>query len=182
LRAKENLARYFDSAWEKGKVRILLNSSGTTRAINEGEFKFLIDEIASKFAGRVDLLLLNNRRNRKYFNMNALKVSQALSLEGFIALASTADSIITPHTSLVHIACAFNKYLISFFANSPETPHWAPLSGKKYKVIMPCKPDETMDDIKNLKDFDREAALGYAKEFIEESERLRAGNTAESYP
>ncbi|MDR1941890.1 MAG: hypothetical protein LBQ47_06160 [Endomicrobium sp.] len=174
LQADKKLASYFDAKWEKNKIRILFNSSGTTRTVNEKEFKFLIGEIGSRFSGKVDLLMLNNRRNRKYFNLDGIKVSQPLSLEGFIALTSTADIIITADTSLVHMACAFNKRLISFFANSPETAVWSALNDAKYKVMTPQSKSETFDDIKDLKGFDMDAVLRYVKEFIGELENLRA--------
>jgi len=161
VKANENLVRGFDAKWHAGKIRILLNSTGQTRVIDENDFKSLISKIKEKFSQYIDIIMLNNRRNKRFSN-EGIRFSDDLNLDEFIAFSATADIIITPDTSLVHLACAFGKRLISFYPDSGDMPQWLPLKEPRYKAII-----GKTGEIKNMS-IDINSALRYLSEFISE--------------
>ncbi|MDR2192693.1 MAG: hypothetical protein LBO62_07450 [Endomicrobium sp.] len=169
VKPDENLVSRFNSKWQKDKIRVLLNSTGQTRVLDKDGFNFLISKIKETYLKEIDLVMLNNRRNKR-FAKACVRFSDSLNLDEFIAFSSTADIIITPDTSLVHLACAFHKRLISFYPNTDDAPQWMPLKESRYKAIVSKK-----GEIKNMS-FDVNLALQYLSEFISEFKLQNAAN------
>jgi len=164
VKPDENLVRGFDAKWQKGKIRVLLNSTGQTRVIDKEDFKSLISKIKETFPQDIDVIMLNNRRNKRFAN-EGVRFSDDLNLDEFIAFTSTADIIVTPDTSLVHLACAFGKRLISFYPNTGDMPQWLPLKEPRYKAIIGKE-----GGIKDMP-IDINSALRYLSEFVTELKR-----------
>jgi ADP-heptose:LPS heptosyltransferase len=162
----EKPVRRFDAKWERGKIRVMLNSTGQTRVLDKNSFMFFISKIKEKFSNQADFIILNNRRNKRLSN-SGIRFSDDLNLEEFIAFTSTADIIITPDTSLVHLACAFGIRLISFYPNTDDMPQWLPLKDPRYKAIIAEK-----GEIKDVA-VDADLALNYLSQFISELSDLR---------
>lgn len=138
-----------DGFWQKNKIRVLLNTGGTSRRLNKEFFENIVKNISSKYRDEIDLKILNIQYNKQFFKLKEISVLPKMSNEEFIASVATSDIVITPETSLVHLAGAFDKYLISFYAEHGEQKLWLPYeNGKEYTFAELKSPE--LKDIKNI--------------------------------
>lgn len=73
------------------------------------------------------------------------------SIRNSAALIHCADLVVTPDTSIVHIACAFDKAQICVYRDHGELRLWRPLSDKAI-ALLPRPPSRHVDDV-DLKEF-----------------------------
>lgn len=72
---------------------------------------------------------------------NVVVMSPADSIKQTMAVASKVDLIITPDTSLVHLACAYSKPLVAVYASHREFyEHWKPINEAPTKVLFSSHP------------------------------------------
>ncbi len=68
------------------------------------------------------------------------------SIRDTAALICQADLVVTPDTSIVHIACAFDRPLICVYRQQAELSLWRPLSDKAI-ALLPLPPSRDVDDV-----------------------------------
>jgi ADP-heptose:LPS heptosyltransferase len=91
-------------------------------------------------------------------NVSVLPPSQSIS--EVIAVAKLADLIVTPDTSLVHIACAFSRPLIAVYASHPVFfKQWQPINTATTHIVF-------SKDLKTLNGYSSEELLRYCHEMI----------------
>ena len=115
---------------------ILLNHEGS----GEGKSLKDLDLVAiTELAGRLDpnIRIIMTPMERSYANLRALFQSTKNleikppqeTVKETMAIAAQVDLVITPDTSLVHLACAYSKPLIAIYASHNEFyEHWKPLN------------------------------------------------------
>lgn len=69
------------------------------------------------------------------------------------ALIHEADSVVTPDTSIVHIACAYDKPQICVYRDRTELALWRPFSGRAV-CLLPVSPSRDVNDL-DMNDFRR---------------------------
>lgn len=129
-------AIYADLLWQTNKTRVLLNCSGTFRHLDTSDFRKLIQQLVSQFANKADFLLLNTAQNQPFADIEGVRRAPFLNGPEFIACCASSDILITPDTSLVHLAGAFDKRLIAFYADTPDKGLWQPLNAQLQRAFI----------------------------------------------
>jgi ADP-heptose:LPS heptosyltransferase len=83
-------------------------------------------------------------------NSNVFYLPDVKSLSQLCALVSLADGVVTPDTSLVHIASAFDKNIIAFFRDDSldseqNSKQWAPISSNAQVILCTGKTNGYID-------------------------------------
>lgn len=128
----EKTSRY----WKRNKLKILLCPQGSKRQIPENELAELLNNsIPASLLDKIDIIVsytnTANEYTRKLRNLAPkieINLSPKTTLSEYISLISSADFVIAVDGGSLHIACAFQKPLLSFFAKSqPNMGTWEPL-------------------------------------------------------
>ncbi|KPN71997.1 glycosyltransferase family 9 protein [Neisseria sp. 83E34] len=123
------------------KYRILLAPQGSeaTRQIPPSELVALINRCNPADLQDVRFVLCNTNNSETYFEQLqelcsdniSLLLSPKTSLHQYLALVASADLIVCVDSGTVHLACAFKRPLLGFYANNPANiSKWHPLSYK----------------------------------------------------
>lgn len=121
--------------WQKNKLRILLCPQGSKRELPTAELATLLNQsISAEMAEKIQCILGYTPTASKYQQELKkqckidIQLSEKTSLEEYFALIQSADLVIAVDGGSLHLACAFKKPLLSFFANSePNLGQWQPL-------------------------------------------------------
>lgn len=127
---------YITEYWQENKFRLLLCPQGSKREIPAKELGELLNEsIPSELKSHIEIILSYTETAETYLknllvlypNLN-VKLSPKTTLSEYISLISSADFVIAVDGGSLHISCAFQKPLLSFFADSqPNLGTWEPL-------------------------------------------------------
>jgi ADP-heptose:LPS heptosyltransferase len=82
---------------------------------------------------------------------NVYAATSTRTIRDSAAILYHADLVVTPDTSIVHIACAFDKPQICVYRDRTELKLWRPMSDKAI-VLLPQSPSRHVDDV-NLAEF-----------------------------
>lgn len=132
---------YSQSFWQQNKIRILLCPQGSKRELPVTELAELLIKTGNNLQNTCDLskevcFLIGYTPTAPTYceNLNTIikeyniNVSRKTSLIEYIALIKSADIVIAVDGGSLHLACACEKPLLSFFANSrPNLDTWQPL-------------------------------------------------------
>lgn len=84
---------------------------------------------------------------------NVYSANHILTIRDSAALIHETDSVITPDTSIVHIACAYDKPQICVYRDQSELALWQPFS-RRAVCLLPVSPSRDVNDL-DMKDFRR---------------------------
>ncbi len=117
-------AQLAESYWHSTKkIRVLLNPQGSMREIPTDELANLLNHINPKYLDQISFLLTHTKSSEQYLQSlnTATKVQITISPQtdtlNYCALVSAADIVIAVDGGGVHMACAYGKPLLSFYAN-----------------------------------------------------------------
>ncbi|QLB41058.1 glycosyltransferase family 9 protein [Mannheimia pernigra] len=163
--------------WREKTFRILLSPYGSKRYIPVRELAELLNQSVTDNIEYIDIILSNTELAQEYYqnlqqycpHLN-IRLSPKQSLSEYISLVASADFVIAVDGGALHIACAFQKPLLSFFAKSmPNMGAWEPL-------LLPTTPHFrvlTKNDVgtnSNLtEDFEIDQAIIWFKNYLIEN-------------
>ena len=146
---------------------VLLNheGSGIHKRISNDDL-INICRIAHRVNPKIQVVMTPMRRSyHEIFDLlnqepNVTVLSPQDSIIPTVSIAQTADLIITPDTSLVHIACAFSRPLIAIYAKNTEFfTHWRPINAAETHIIFSAHP-------KTLEGYSSRKLANYAERMI----------------
>lgn len=134
LTTHKNYDLQVSDIWEKGKFRLLLCPYGSQRYIPSAELAQLLNESITENE-KIDIILSYTELSQKYYQEIkqycpdlTIRLAPEMSLAEYLSLVASADFVIAVDGGALHIACAFQKPLLSFFAKSiPNMGAWEPL-------------------------------------------------------
>ncbi|UOO82531.1 glycosyltransferase family 9 protein [Uruburuella testudinis] len=127
--------------WQQGKIRVLLAPQGSIcdRQIPPQELAQLLNRCDSESIETAQFLLCNARNSEAY--LAELKqycrvdievnLVPKTTLHQYLQLVASSDVVVCIDSGTVHVACAFNRPLLAFYANFPSNFRlWHPLPNK----------------------------------------------------
>lgn len=163
--------------WEKNKLRILFCPLGShwKRRIPENEYDQLLAKIDQQFLSKIDIKLGYSKFNERYLtncHMDQrtfpIQPTERTTVAQYLALVNSADIVFAVDSGTVHVACAFEKPLLAFYANCPANiARWYPYSKQSEKVkILISQGEETSSDM--TQNFALEEAVNWLNQAIVE--------------
>ncbi|MCQ5471326.1 lipopolysaccharide heptosyltransferase family protein [Pantoea brenneri] len=175
--------RHFLSPWKK----IIINAFAGTPERNFSQQQLLkIIKMINDNNREVKVIILDHRNEMVVPLPDNVVKNPFYTLHHVMALVKESDAVITPDTSIVHIAAAWKKPLIAVYKNSPNNNMWAPGYEKASHIIVH---DDKTSDVENiperiLNELIRRNLLGKREVNIQESVSvivLREPVSAQSY-
>jgi ADP-heptose:LPS heptosyltransferase len=149
------------------KIMILLNheGSGSSKRLKNDDL-IRIAELVLQIDPSIDILMTPLAHSYSFLcrllgQYNNVKIKEPQpDINQMLEAASAANLIITPDTSLVHIASAYNKPLIAVYAENNEFwEHWRPLNLAPTRVIFSKDP-------KTLSGYSSDSLLASVEEMV----------------
>ncbi|WP_439243122.1 glycosyltransferase family 9 protein [Lonepinella sp. BR2474] len=176
IQIPEKTPENITALWPAHKIRLLLCPQGSKRQIPPQELAtFLRKAISEDLCKKVQCLLSYTATANEYAQTLcqaapeiAIQCSPKTSLTEFFSLIASSDFVIAVDGGSLHLACAFNKPLISFFANcEPNLGQWTPLFNPNlaiphYRILT----KEKIAHSNNTKDFDMEDGINWFKTYL----------------
>lgn len=135
----------------KSKICVNISAGQTTRFWQKEQWKELISVLSQKKSGIILTFSPSDREIAEEIASvsSAVRLFPSRSISDVIALLKNVDLVISPDTSIVHIASAWNKPIVALFPNIGwNFSKFAPLS-ERQKVIMPEKTDAMIAEIES---------------------------------
>lgn len=138
LQAAETQFEQAAKFWTSGKIRILLAPQGSIydRQIPPKELAELLNRCDAVNMEKAQFLLCNTHNSeiylaelKQYCRADIdIKLMSKTTLHQYLQLVASADVVICVDSGTVHLACAFNRPLLAFYANFPSNfSLWHPL-------------------------------------------------------
>lgn len=114
------------------KINILLNPQGSNRQLDPKELLTLLQQINTRYRDKIALFVTNIAGCEQYESLFAesqlnIQFAPKVDLFGYFSLIFNADLVISVDSAAVHIACAYSKPLLAFYANYPSAfERWKP--------------------------------------------------------
>jgi alpha 1,6-DD-heptosyltransferase len=134
------------SYWQDGKLRILLAPQGSvvTRRIPPQEMAELLNSLSLEIANKCQFLLGNAHNSINYLAelkelCPGLDISSTppTDLKQYLSLIAEANLVIAVDSGSVHLACAFQRPLLCFFANNPSNIRkWYPINNSDTPMLV----------------------------------------------
>lgn len=132
--------------WQDDKLHILLAPQGSviTRKIPPQEMAELLNSLNPKITSKCQFLLGNTQNSINYLAelkkfCPTLDISSAppTDLKQYLSLIAVADLVIAVDSGSVHLACAFQRPLLCFFANNPPNiKKWYPINASDIPMLI----------------------------------------------
>lgn len=154
--------------WQSSnQVRVLLNPQGSTRSLPSEELDLLLSEVK---VANVEFLMTNTQGSEAYFHQltprTNLYLAPKIALFEYFALVESADIVVSVDGGGVHIACAYQKPLLSFYSNNEYTFYkWAPAPYEGVESIT-LMGKEQANDNNGTSGFDMVKAADWLKQQI----------------
>lgn len=157
---------------EADKINIVFNRHGANkrRTFND-EVTLKILNIILSFRKDINLILLGHKSKREsWFDLtknledNRIKIPEISTIRESASIIYYSDLVITPETSIVHIACAFRKHLIAVYRKKAEL--WQPITKESVVVFSKNKNKKDVNYI-DLDEFERTYQEKLMREIIE---------------
>ncbi|WGE87938.1 lipopolysaccharide heptosyltransferase family protein [Actinobacillus equuli subsp. haemolyticus] len=164
-----------ESYWNNtNKVRVLLNPQGSMREIPTVELADLLNNIDPNYLDKLTFLLTYTKSSGQYLQaLNAatkvqITVSPQTDTLNYCALVNASDMVIAVDGGGVHMACAYGKPLLSFYANHlANLARWHPRPKPQVDVFVVIADKATHDNNEtkgfNLKDASKWLNMQLAK-------------------
>ena len=125
---------------KKDKCNIMVCPFGTTRELDNREFKAFFQEVLAGNENKFHLMFPNDERSAQYL-LEDSKITQTilprLTLFQWFALISKADLVVAVDSASVHVASAYKKPLVAFYGGKQAFTQFAPLSYAHSITIVP---------------------------------------------
>lgn len=169
------------SIWEENSVRVLLCPQGSKRQLPETELAELLNKVSSKLSEeqkyRVEYLLSYTNNSEDYFQKLKslspdlkLKLSPKTSINDYFKLIDSSDIVVAVDGGSLHLACAYQKPLLSFFANAePNLGQWTPLVSKDVPHLRLISLTNKNNDSNDTSNFDLTNGIHWLYEQISKS-------------
>ena len=157
------------SYWQNNnRVKILLNPQGSTRALPALELNQLLENIDTSHC---ELLMTNTQDSEAYFSqltpMENLALAPKTNIFEYFALIDSADIVVSVDGGGVHIACAYHKKLLCFYANDQKNiAKWYPVTKNALCVLI-----NQHDHNDKTEGFDIETAVTWLNQEIADSSK-----------
>lgn len=138
------------------KNKIVINPFGASihRSLETNKLQDLINKISKKINCNIFILCQNNNYNfiKNLYNVNILKVGSPLETAYIV---SKCDLVVTPDTSVVHIARVFNKKMVVLYLDclsdeKKENKTWAPGYDNAVQIFVDTEHGRISNDIGNI--------------------------------
>lgn len=156
------------SFWQSSnQVKILLNPQGSTRSLPPEELDLLISEIKTS---NVEFLMTNTQGSEAYFHQltprKNLRLAPKIALFEYFSLVESADIVVSVDGGGVHIACAYQKPLLSFYSNYEYNFYkWSPAPHKGIET-MTLRSKKQVNDNNSTSGFDMVKAANWLNQQI----------------
>jgi len=136
---------------------VVFNRYGNRRGklFGRARAKQMIAEILRAYPGAAIVLLYSPATKtetvslQRELDLDAVQAATTIrTIRDSAAIIRYADLIVTPDTSIVHIACAFDKPQICAYRDQVELKLWRPMSNKAI-VLLPRRPSRHVDDVES---------------------------------
>lgn len=168
----------FSVMWESSKFRLLICPYGSKRYIPVNEMAHLLNQVIStELAKKLQIIISYTESALKYSDELAtlcpnlqIQVSPKTSLSEYLSVIKSADFVIAVDGGSLHIACAFQKPLLSFFAKSmPNMGTWEPLLSATTPHLKVLTRKDVGTNSNLTKDFDLSFAIKWLNQYLEEN-------------
>ena len=164
---KKVKALSFMSSFDKSKITILLNTkgSGYENEIQSSDVLRIIEGLSS--IPDVVIILLHKPGDKEWAEGLIKKTPSKYtflsptseSILDVAAIIDLVDLVISPDTSIVHMACAFKKPLVAIYTNNLENfERWSPISNHNHVIFS--------DDENSLKSINVDKIVKKSSELI----------------
>ncbi len=170
LKAKQ----FIEQIMPKKEKSVLLNIDGSNqlRSINTKDLQQIISDVANKFQNIIFIIISTPKRRKKIQALldaqrhhNILLSYPTRDIFDVMALVNATDIIITPDTSVIHIASALKKPFIGIYSQDPTNfSRFSPIADN-YKLIF--APNTKENSIQN---FDHQLLLKTLKDMLHETD------------
>lgn len=142
LKLPKNEIEVIKRAWKMEKndkrIKILLSPQGLDREIPVGEIAIFLNKLDKNISKKIKIVMGNTAGSEKYFNeLNLLLdknlnldiiLCEKLSVREYLAFVASSELVIGVDGGSCHIACAFKRPLLSFYANNTYNLYkWSPV-------------------------------------------------------
>jgi ADP-heptose:LPS heptosyltransferase len=138
----------------KNKIVINPFAASLHKTFKSAKLQELVDKIKSKIQCNIFILCQNNNYNhiKNLQDVTILKVGSPLETAHII---SKCDYVVTPDTSVVHIARAFNRKMIVLYLDSSNNEEktdkiWAPAYDNAVQIFVDTENGRFSNDIDNI--------------------------------
>ncbi|WP_373099243.1 MULTISPECIES: glycosyltransferase family 9 protein [Pasteurellaceae] len=146
LQLAEAVKAQAEKQWTAGKIRMLLCPQGSVvrRRLPAQECAAILAQIQPHFIDKIEIQLGYSAQNPAYLAelktfgaLPAMREARKTTVEQYLALVNSADIVLAVDSGTVHVACAFDKPLLAFYANFPTNiAKWYPHARDSTKVNM----------------------------------------------
>lgn len=122
--------------WITGKIKVLLAPQGSRRLVPADEIAKLLNSLDSSITTKLDIMLnvggdiaqqYLDSLNHSLTNGLVIRHIPQIPLKKYLSLVQSSDLVIGVDSGTVHLACAMDKPLLSFYANyEPNLIRWSP--------------------------------------------------------
>lgn len=160
--------------WREKRFRILLSPHGSKRYIPVIELAELLKQSLTNNIENIDIILSNTELAQEYYqnlqqycpHLN-IRLAPKQSLSEYISLVASADFVIAVDGGALHIACAFQKPLLSFFARSmPNMGAWEPLLKPQTPHLKVLTKNDVGTNSNLTENFDLSEAILWFKHYL----------------
>lgn len=168
--ARNKAEQFINSIREKKKKIVLLNVDGSNdlRSISKKDIQDILLKISEQFQEIIVVILTMPPRRQEVQNiLTTLKPNNILlsyhtkNIFDVMSLVDTVDIVVTPDTSIIHIASALQKPFIGIYSQNQENFYRFSPIADNYKLIF--APHKKENSIQN---FDKRLLLKTLEELI----------------
>ncbi len=128
---------------QKDKFNIMVCPFGTTRKLDNQEFKDILKLALDENESKCHIMLPNNEQSPKYLLKDSKMMQTILprqTVSQWFSLISNADLIIAVDSAAVHVASAYKKPLVAFYGGQTPFTRFSPLPYMGSFAITPIHP------------------------------------------
>lgn len=176
LHTKDEDDKNMSRLWCNTKFKLLICPYGSKRYIPVNELAELLNQsISNELSNKIEVLMSYTEETVKYSKALRelcpnlyIEVSPKTRLNEYLSLVKSADFVIAVDGGSLHIACAFQKPLLSFFARSmPNMGTWEPLLSEDTPHFKVLTKKDVGTNSNLTKDFDLLPAIAWFRNYLE---------------
>ena len=138
--SREDIAQFLETKQLTHYIAVNFFGAGSARRFNEKSMKALLDNLTSSNTMNIVLLafpeVIDEMQTLAKQYKNVFVYEQTKTVFHTIELIKHSDMVISPDTSIVHIAAGFNKPIIAFYSQDEENfVHWHPCNQAETHIL-----------------------------------------------